>query len=79
MVLYSACSPIRVGDLVDTLAAGFPHAERQTVDAMVAELFARGVLITTTLRPLLTAVDGLGHVMAGLGDWTHPQRRRPRR
>lgn len=78
MVLYSACSPIRVGDLVDALTAEFPHTERQTVDAMVAELFARGVLITT-LRPPLTAVDGLGHVMVALGTWTHPQRRRPRR
>lgn len=67
MVLCSACSPIRVGDLVDKLAAEFPHAERQTVDAMVAELLARGVLITT-LRPPLTAVDGLGHVLEALQD-----------
>lgn len=67
MVLYSACSPIRVGDLVEKLATEFPNAERQTVDAMVAELFARGVLITT-LRPPLTAVDGLGHVLAALQD-----------
>ena len=67
MVLSSACSPIQVGDLVDKLAAEFPHAERQTVEAMVAELVARGVLITT-LRPPLTAVDGLGHVVAVLQD-----------
>jgi len=67
MVLNSACSPIRVDDLVDRLAAEFPNAERQTVDAMVAELVARGVLITT-LRPPLTAVDGLGHVVEALGD-----------
>jgi hypothetical protein len=67
MVRYSAVAPIRVGDLVDKLAAEFPHAERQTVDAMVAELVAHGVLITT-LRPPLTAVDGLGHVVAALGD-----------
>ncbi len=67
MVLRSACSPIRVGDLVDTLAAEFPNTERQTMDAMVAELCARGVLITT-LRPPLTAVDGLGHVVEALQD-----------
>jgi lantibiotic biosynthesis protein len=67
MVLCSACSPIQVGDLVDKLAAEFPDAERQTVDAMVAELVARGVLITT-LRPPLTAVDGLGHVVEALQD-----------
>ncbi len=64
-VLRSACSPIRVGDLVDELAAEFPNTEPQTVDAMVAELFFRGVLITA-LRPPLTAVDGLGHVLEAL-------------
>lgn len=67
MVLSSASSPIRVGELVDKLVVEFPHAERQTVEAMVAELVARGVLITA-LRPPLTAIDGLGHVVAALHD-----------
>lgn len=67
MVLSLACSSIRVGELVDKLAAEFPNVELQTVDAMVAELVARGVLITT-LRPPLTAVDGLSHVVAALAD-----------
>ncbi|MGH3755169.1 MAG: lantibiotic dehydratase family protein [Pseudonocardiaceae bacterium] len=67
IVQSSAGSPILVGDLVDKLAAEFPHAERQTVDALVAELVAQGVLITS-LRPPLTAVDGLGHVVAALQD-----------
>ncbi|MGH3939024.1 MAG: lantibiotic dehydratase, partial [Pseudonocardiaceae bacterium] len=69
MVLDSACAPIRVGDLVGKLAAEFPHAQRQTVDAMVTELVAGGVLITA-LRPPLTVVDGLGHVLEALQDVT---------
>ncbi len=69
MVLDSACSPVRVGDLVDELAAEFPHAQRQTVDALVTELVAGGVLITA-LRPPLTVVDGLGHVLEALQDVT---------
>ncbi|MGH3824656.1 MAG: lantibiotic dehydratase family protein [Pseudonocardiaceae bacterium] len=67
MVQSSASSPIRAGDLVDKLAVEFPYAERQAVDALVTELIARGVLITS-LRPPLTAVDGLGHVVAALQD-----------
>ncbi|MBV9143815.1 MAG: lantibiotic dehydratase [Pseudonocardiales bacterium] len=67
MVQSLACSPIRVADLVGKVAAEFPNTEWQTVDAVVAELIARGALITA-LRPPLTAVDGLGHVLEALQD-----------
>lgn len=67
MVLALACSPIRVGELVDKIAAEFPNVEPPMVDAMVAELLTRGVLIST-LRPPLTVVDGFGHVLEVLQD-----------
>ena len=62
--LAAAESPVRVGDLVDHLAAQTPGADRAAVDAMVAELMAHGALISN-LRPPLTA-HGLGHLLSVL-------------
>jgi thiopeptide-type bacteriocin biosynthesis protein len=61
-VMRSARSPIQVGDLLDKLATEIPGAAVGAIDAMLAELVARGVLITS-LRPPSTTTDGLAHVL----------------
>ncbi len=61
-LMQAARSPIQVGDLIDKVAAEFPAAAVSAIDAMVAELVARGVLITS-LRPPSTSTDGLAHVL----------------
>lgn len=74
-IMQAVRSPIRIGDLTDKLAAEFPDAEFAAIDGMVAELVARGVLITS-LRLPSTSTDGLAHVLhqlqevdaAALGD-----------
>jgi class I lanthipeptide synthase len=62
MIMQTARSPVPVGDLLDKLGAEIPDAPVLTIDAMVAELVARGVLITS-LRPPSTSTDGLAHVL----------------
>lgn len=62
MILQAARSPVPVGDLLDKLGAEIPDAPVPAIDAMVAELVARGVLITS-LRPPSTSTDGLAHVL----------------
>ncbi|MGH3831743.1 MAG: lantibiotic dehydratase family protein [Pseudonocardiaceae bacterium] len=64
-IMHVARSPIQVGDLVDKLAAEFANAPIPALDAMVAQLVAHGVLITS-LRPPSTITDGLAHVLARL-------------
>lgn len=62
MIMQAARSPVSVGDLLDKLGAEIPDAPLAAIDAMVAELVARGVLITS-LRPPSTSTDGLAHVL----------------
>ncbi len=62
VVLRATRSPIRVADLIDQIAAAFPTAPRSAVEAMLRELIAYGVLITS-LRPPSMIADGLGHVV----------------
>lgn len=64
-IMHVARSPIQVGDLIDKLAAEFATAPIPALDAMVAQLVARGVLITS-LRPPSTTTDGLAHVLVRL-------------
>ncbi|HVQ99755.1 MAG TPA: lantibiotic dehydratase [Mycobacterium sp.] len=64
-IMHVARSPIQVGDLIDKLAAEFANAPIPALDAMVAQLVAHGVLITS-LRPPSTTTDGLAHVLARL-------------
>lgn len=64
-ILEEARCPIRAGDLVDKLAAAFPHATTGAIEALVAELVARGVLVTS-LRPPSTSTDALAHVLRAL-------------
>lgn len=62
MVVRAARSPILASDLLDKLAAEFPNAPVFAADGMLAELVARGVLISS-LRPSSTSADGLAHVL----------------
>lgn len=64
-IMHVARSPIQVSDLIDKLAAEFASAPIPALDAMVAQLVARGVLITS-LRPPSTTTDGLAHVLVRL-------------
>ncbi|HEX4102753.1 MAG TPA: lantibiotic dehydratase [Pseudonocardiaceae bacterium] len=61
-ITQAARSPIQIGDLIDKVATEFPATPVSAIDAMVAELVARGVLITS-LRPPSTSTDGLAHVL----------------
>ncbi len=61
-IMHTARSPIQAGDLIDKLATEFPDAPVSAIEGMVAELVARGVLITS-LRPPSTSTDGLAHVL----------------
>jgi len=65
VVLHAARSPIAVADLVSLLAADFPQAGAAEARTLVETLVRAGALITS-LRPSLTTVDGLGHVIAEL-------------
>lgn len=62
IIMEAARSPVSVGDLIDRLGAEIPDAPVPAIDAMVAELVARGVLITC-LRPPSTSTNGLAHVV----------------
>lgn len=55
-------SPLRVGDLIEKLAVEHPGAPGPGLEAMVGELLARGVLISS-LRPPSTATDALAHLL----------------
>lgn len=62
MIMHAARSPVQVGDLIDELAAEYPDAPVSALDAVVAELVTRGILITS-LRPPSTSTDALAHVV----------------
>ncbi|MCK9895024.1 lantibiotic dehydratase [Frankia sp. AgB32] len=61
----AARSPVAVHVLVDKLAAEFPQAGEPAARELVTSLVATGALITS-LRPPLTAVDGLDHLLTAL-------------
>ncbi|MBV9010629.1 MAG: lantibiotic dehydratase [Pseudonocardiales bacterium] len=64
-IMHGARLPIRVGDLLDKLTTEIPGAAVSAIDAMLAELVMRGVLITC-LRPPSTSTGGLAHVLEQL-------------
>ncbi|SEG15383.1 thiopeptide-type bacteriocin biosynthesis domain-containing protein [Nonomuraea solani] len=66
-VMDLAQEPVPAGDLIDALADAFPRATVPAIEAMVGELVASGVLITS-LRPPSTSIDGLAHVSDRLRD-----------
>lgn len=63
----TARSPIRAGDLVDKIAAEHPGAPVEALAAMVGELIARGVLISS-LRPPSTVTDALAYLLDRLDE-----------
>lgn len=65
VVLQTARSPIRFSDLTGKLTAEFPATPTSVIDKMLGTLLAQRVLITS-LRPPMTAIDPLGHVLAEL-------------
>lgn len=65
MARHMARSPIRLGDLRDKIATEFPETSSESIDRMLGELLARGVLISS-LRPCATSTDALAHVLVEL-------------
>jgi len=65
MIVRMARSPVGVGDLIAKPGADFGTASVAALDAVVAELMARGVLISD-LRPPSTSTDSLAHVLRRL-------------
>lgn len=63
--MCAAREPIRYGDLRDHLHGLFPKADRGQVDALLGDLLAQNLLITSLWAPM-TTVDALGHVCAEL-------------
>ncbi len=64
-MVMAAAVPVTIGDLAAEVAAEYPSASTGAVDALLAELVARRVLLTA-LRPPMTTTDPLGHVVAVL-------------
>jgi thiopeptide-type bacteriocin biosynthesis protein len=60
--LRAAQQPVSVGDLAAEVAAEFPPAPIRKAEGLVSELVAAGALITN-LRPPMTTVDALGHLV----------------
>lgn len=65
MARHMASSPIRLGDLRDKIETEVPNASSGSIDRMLGELLAHGVLISS-LRPCGTSTDALAHVLAEL-------------
>ncbi|HEY9474187.1 MAG TPA: lantibiotic dehydratase, partial [Mycobacteriales bacterium] len=61
----AAASPIEFGALAAQLNAEFPATPRETIRAMLDVLVDQGMLITS-LRPPMTATDGLTHLIAAV-------------
>ncbi|MGH3800928.1 MAG: lantibiotic dehydratase family protein, partial [Pseudonocardiaceae bacterium] len=63
--LANAAEPVRFGELAGRLCAEFPAASPDKIDALLAELVARHILLTR-LRAPMTTVDGLAHLVEQL-------------
>ncbi|WP_063793986.1 lantibiotic dehydratase [Streptomyces graminilatus] len=61
-VMSAATAPVTVADLAGKLAADYPDTPAGAIEALLAELVARRVLISA-LRPPMTVTDPLGHVL----------------
>jgi len=64
-VAQAARSPIRVVDLARKLTVDFPATPESMIEAMLAELVAQHILITS-LHPPMTATDPLAYVVREL-------------
>lgn len=78
MVMAAATVPVTVGDLAAKLTAEYPDTPTRAVDALLAELVARRVLLTA-VRPPMTVTDPLSHVITALqtADAVHVEAARP--
>jgi thiopeptide-type bacteriocin biosynthesis protein len=65
-ILALASRPERFDRLAEHIVTQFPNGTRSTIEEMLHALIDGHVLITN-LRPPLTAVDGLAHLLATLG------------
>jgi thiopeptide-type bacteriocin biosynthesis protein len=65
IVLQAAAAPIRLGELAGKLAAEFPDRPDVVINGMLAGLVAQRMLVTN-LRPPMTAIDPLAHVVNAL-------------
>lgn len=65
MALAYAAAPVRFNRLAAHLAARFSNISERKIGAMLHELIS-GHFLITGLRPPMTAVDGLGHVVEAL-------------
>jgi len=64
-VLTAAGPPVRVDTLADQMTARFPSASPDKIRTLLNGLVDAGVLITS-LRPPMTSVDGLSHLIGAL-------------
>ncbi|MFD6754949.1 lantibiotic dehydratase [Micromonospora gifhornensis] len=62
VALASAAVPVRYGDLAAALAERFPAARPDQITTVLDDLLRQGALISA-LRPPMTVVDGLTHVI----------------
>ncbi|WP_434593620.1 lantibiotic dehydratase [Streptomyces sp. A5-4] len=61
-IRHTALSPVRVSDLIDKVVAEHPGAAHPALEAMIGELVARGVLISS-LRAPSTVTEALAHLL----------------
>ncbi|MFJ4057541.1 lantibiotic dehydratase [Streptomyces albogriseolus] len=64
-VLALAQTPATVGDIVEKLHAEYPDVPLETITAMVSDLIAHRVLLTSLHAPM-TSEDALGHLLEQL-------------
>ncbi|MCX2968614.1 MULTISPECIES: lantibiotic dehydratase [Streptomyces] len=78
MVVDATTVPVTVADLAAKLAAEYRDTPARAIDALLAELVARRVLLTA-VRPPMTVTDPLGHVITALetADAVHVEAARP--
>src|SRR5262249_58889364 len=65
MALAGAAQPVRFDLLAAQLATQLPHVDRRKIETMLHGLIDGHILITN-LRPAMTTVDGLAHVIETL-------------
>ncbi|MEU0519771.1 lantibiotic dehydratase [Streptosporangium sp. NPDC006007] len=64
-ILRLARDPLPITGLMDRLLAAFPRTAETTIDALMAELVAQHLLLTS-LRPPMTTTDPLRHLLREL-------------
>jgi thiopeptide-type bacteriocin biosynthesis protein len=72
VALAAAASPVRFGALTAQLGARFPAVKPEKIQALLHGLVDQGALITS-LRPPMTAADGLTHLIGALHAASGPE------